>query len=84
MRNVGYIFSDSEIKYLSKNMGADHLIDFELGLLNNDEDITEKAQKSLINKNYLFKDFLDNFIVNNEIAELIRPFAFPQKIIVLK
>lgn len=81
MERIGYIFSGSEAVYLAKAMGANYIFSMGINIEPGNGDIAEEAKNSLINKNYVFKDFSENYILNDELAELLIPFVDPEKII---
>ncbi len=84
MGRIGYIFSGSEAIYLAKVMGAGYIFSMGIDIEAGSGNIAERAKKSLINKNYVFKDFSGNYILSEELAELILPFAAPEKIITVR
>jgi len=79
---MGYIFSKYEIMYILRIMGANFLFDYALKSDLSAQEITKRAEKSLIEKNYVFNDFFGNFVLNKEIAEYFRSVASPESIIV--
>lgn len=81
MVEMGYIFNRYEIAYIAKLMGATFLFNIDMNINESSENIVRKAEESLISKNYVFKDFNDNYILSGELAEHFYPFVFPEKII---
>ncbi|MGN1318653.1 MAG: hypothetical protein ACI4VF_06510 [Lachnospirales bacterium] len=79
-----YIFNIYEIIYLSKLMGANYIFNIDMRINDTSDNIAEIAEKSLINKNYVFVDFNGNMILNEEIIDYFIPFTAPQKIISVK
>ena len=78
---IAYIFNKYEIAYISKLMGANYLFNMNMSIEDSSDAIISKAIDSLIKKNYVFKDFSGNYILNEEISDYFYPFTFAEKII---
>lgn len=84
MVKMGYIFSGCEVLYLAKLMGAGYIFNMGIDPKPKGESIAENAKRSLVNKNYVFRDFSGNLILGEELRKLLLPFAAPEKIIALR
>lgn len=81
---MGYIFSKYEVAYISKLMGAIYLFNVNIRINEASDIIINRAKESLINKNYVFEDYNENFILSNELVEYFKPFVSPDKIIAVR
>ena len=78
---MGYIFNKYEIAYISSLMGATFLFNINMNIDDSSETVISKAKESLERKNYVFKDFNDNYILSEEISKYFYPFVSPDQVI---
>ncbi len=81
---MGYIFSKYEIIYIMCAMGVRYLFDENLKTDLSSKEIIEKAEKNLVEKNYVFKDISGSLVLNKEIIEYFKPVVSPKKVISCK
>lgn len=81
---IGYIFNKYEIIYILRTMGSNFLFDYSLKSNLPAQEIAKRAEKSLIEKNYIFNDFFGNLVLSKEITEYFRSIASPESVIVCK
>lgn len=74
---VGYIFNKNEIAYISSIMGADHIINVDIEFTEEADLVVEKAEKSLLEKNYVFRNFDGELVLNKEFVKYFQPLILP-------
>ncbi len=79
--NVGYIFNKYEIAYISEMMGASSIINIGIKFNEPPEVISAKAKESLIRKNYVFRNFSGELVLNKEFVNFFKPFVSPEGMI---
>ena len=77
---MGYIFSKYEIIYILCAMGVRYSFDENLRTDLSSKEIIKKAEKNLIEKNYVFNDISGNLVLNKEIIEYFKPVASPKRL----
>jgi len=78
---AGYLFNKYEIAYISRMMGASYITNIGIELNESPDIIAYKANKSLIEKNYVFKNFNGELVLNKEFVNYFKPFVSPSGII---
>ncbi len=81
---IGYIFNKYEIAYIAGAMGASYIINIGINFDEKPEEIADKAIKSLVDKNYVFRNFNGKFVLNKEFINYFKPFVSPEGFIACK
>lgn len=75
---IGYIFNKYEIAYIAEMMGTSYIINIGINFDEKPEEIAAKAKKSLIEKNYVFRDFNGEFVLNKEFITYFKALVSPE------
>lgn len=81
---VGHIFSKYEVVYLANLMGTNYIFKMGMSIDMNIDELNAEAEKRLLAKNYIFRDFSGKYILSRNISEYFYPFVSPDKVISTK